>query len=117
MQDKSLSYSTGLNWDGDWRYPDIRYDRGQPEREMNEGRTGEESGDDLSFLIPDPNQVHFLLFPQVRQQTFHHLYRPVNQLVQLRVVFFAACSAFSARTSNCPGTGAPVFAFAASKAC
>lgn len=33
----------------------------------------------------------------------HSIHRPVNQLFQLRVVCLAAASAFSARTSSCPG--------------
>jgi hypothetical protein len=57
----------------------------------------------------------FSLIPLVVDND-HHLYRPVSQLVQLRVVCFAACSAFSASTSNGPRIGVPVLAFTASNA-
>lgn len=78
----------------------IRIRTGDTRQRMTmDGQKGKKEEETGSIVVPDS------------------LYRPVNQLVQLRVVCLAARSAFSAITSNWPGIGLPVFAEAASKAC
>lgn len=93
----------------------LRRDRYMPCKKMSHF-IGREFDLGLEVAAPDSQDGKGGIVPGPEKDLRPHL-PPHSQLVQPRVFSFAARSAFSAITSNCPGIGLPVLAAAASKAC